>query len=237
MTRAGRPWAVVITAVTCALVAAGALAAAAAWKNHEDTSADTGPSTPPVTTSGVGVDGCAVEPCEVLSTISIGGTNVELVADNGYRSGRLRIGGAGSSDVIEVTITERGATLGKDSLQCVSGTLAACLIRGQAPQGVVGQVVVGRSTKWNQLSLPFESDAGYLALADVLPDTGAEVLVAQHRCDRTTTPDCSATPVYVRVYNLRSEDRGCTRNYSKLENLPDWPQVSFRSTDVRQPCP
>src|SRR5262245_48702176 len=130
MTRAGRPWAVVITAVVCALVAAGALAGAVALKNRDESSADTGTSAPPVTTTGVGADGCAVEPCEVLGTVPVGGTTVDLVADSGYRSGRLRIGGAGSSEVIELTITDIGATLGKDSLQCVSGTLAACLVRG-----------------------------------------------------------------------------------------------------------
>jgi hypothetical protein len=205
-------------------------------RNREVPGAGPDTATSPPSTSGVGVDGCAVDPCEVLSTVHIGGTTVDLVADSGFKSGRLRLGGAGSSEVIEATITDMGATLGKDSLQCVSGTLAACLIRGQSPQGVVGQVVVGRSTKWNPLALPFQSDAGYLALAEVLPDVGAEVLVAQHRCDRQTTTDCSGTPVYVRVYNLKSEDRGCTRNYSKLENLPDWPAVTFKSTEIK-PCP
>lgn len=226
-----RPWAVVITAVVCALVAAGALAMAASLRDRDATAGAATDTTPP-TTSGVGVDGCAVDPCTVLASVPVGGNRVELVADRGNTSGRLRIGGAGSSEVIEITITDMGAVLGGDSLQCVPGTLVSCLVKGTYGQGVIGQVVVGRERKWSSLAKPFQSDAGYLALADVFADTGAEVLAAQHRCDRATTPDCSGTPVYVRVYSLRSEDKGCTRSYDGLESLPGWPVVTLRSTEV-----
>jgi hypothetical protein len=225
---ARRPWATVITAVVCALVAAGALAVAASRRDHGATPSSD--PTTPSTTSGVGPDGCAVEPCKVVASMPLGGNRVDLVADAGFKSGRLRVGGAGSSEVIEVAIM--GAVLGQDSLQCVPGTLASCLIRGTSDQGVIGQVVVGRSGKWNQLSQPFQSNAGYLALADVTGDTGAEILVAQHRCDRATVPDCSATPVYLQVYSLRSQDKGCTRNYGSLDALPGWPVVTLKSTDL-----
>jgi hypothetical protein len=129
-----------------------------------------------------------------------------------------------------------GATLGPDSLQCVPDSLSACLLRGQFHLGVVGQVIVGRSAKWNELSQPFQSDAGYLALSNVTSDVGAEVLVAQHACDRKTTADCSTTPVYIRVYNLRSQELGCTRNYTKLESLPDWPNVTLTAAALKD-CP
>src|SRR5262245_25773833 len=217
-----RPWATVITAVVCALVAAGALAVAASLRERGEAPSTADPTTGP-STPGVGVDGCAIEPCKVLASMPVGGNRVDLVADSGFKSGRLRIGGAGSSEVIEVTITKMGAVLGDNSLQCVPGTLVSCLIRGTAAQGMIGQLVVGRTGKWSQLTQPFQSDAGYLALADVTGDTGAELLVAQHRCDRAVTPDCSATPIYVQVYNLRSQDKGCTRNYNGLESLPSWP--------------
>lgn len=226
-----RPWATVITAMVCALVAAGALAVAASQRDRGETRSSTDPTTLP-STSGVGVDGCAVEPCTVLASIPVSGNLIDLVADDGFRSGRLRIGRAGSSEVIEVTITEKGAVLGQDSLQCVPGTLVSCLIRGTTEQGVIGQIVVGRTGQWNQLTQPFQSDAGYLALADVTGDTGAEILVAQHRCDRASTPDCSATPVYLHVYNMRSEDKGCTRSYKSLDALPGWPVVTVRSADL-----
>jgi hypothetical protein len=225
------PWATVVTIVVCALVAAGALAMAASLRDRDTTPASAD-DTPPATTSGVGVDGCVTEPCTVLGSVPVGGNRIELVADRGNTSGRVRIGGAGSSEVIEVTITEKGAVLGQDALQCVPGSIVACLVRGTSDQGVIGQVVVGRTGKWNSLGTPFQSDAGYLALADVFGDAGAEILVAQHRCDRATVPDCSTTPVYVRVYNLRSEDKGCSRGYDSLDELPGWPAVTLRSTDV-----
>jgi len=232
MAGSGRPWATVITAALCALVAAGALATAASLRNRGSTPASAPDTTLP-TTSGVGVDGCAQRPCTVLATVPVSGYVVELVADRGNTSGRLRIGGAGASKVIEATITGMGAVLGPDSLQCVPSTLVVCLLRGSSNQGMFGQVVVGRGGEWNELDQPFQSDAGYLGLADVVPDPGAEIMVAQHRCDRTAVPDCSTTPIYVRVYDLTSEDRGCTRTYNRLESLPGWPAVTLRSTDVK----
>jgi hypothetical protein len=217
MARQGRPWAVVITIAVSALVAAGALATAATLR-HRDTAGTTTTGTTPPVTSGVGVDGCLVRPCTVLATAQVGGTAVDLVADRDGRSGRLRIGGAGASKVVEATITSMGAALSQDSLQCVADTLSACLLRGKSGNGVVGQVVVGRSAAWSELSKPFVSDAGYLALAEVTPDVGPEILVAQRRCKQGQ--DCTATPVYLRVYNLRSQELGCTRDYSRLESLP-----------------
>ncbi|TDV36874.1 hypothetical protein [Actinophytocola oryzae] len=237
MARVGRPWAVVITAAACALVAAGALAVAASLRDRDAAASDATTTTASTPGGGAGVDGCLVQPCQVLATTNVGGTQVELVADNGNMSGRLRIGGAGSSDVVEATITSMGAQLGPESLQCVPGTLAACLLRGESPDGIVGQIVVGRSTKWNELAQSFQSDAGYLALAEVTPDTGAEILVAQHRCDRGAGDDCSRTPVFVRVYNLRSQDLGCTRNYDDLESLPGWPVVAVDRDNLLNPCP
>lgn len=226
----------VVTVVVSALVAAGALAAAAALRDRGTTTAETGETTAR-TPSGAGIDGCVVEPCKVLATTNVAGTTVELVADKGGTGGRLRIGGAGSSEVIEATITGMGAILGDDSLQCVPGSLSACLLRGQFSQGVVGQVVVGRSREWNELAQPFQSDAGYLALAEVSSaNTGPEVLVAQHFCDRKAVTDCSTTPVYIRVYNSRSQEVGCTKNYTRLESLPGWPDVALTSENL-DTCP
>jgi hypothetical protein len=235
MARTGKPWAVVITAVLSALIAASALATASALRSR-GTPDPTSPTTTSPATAGVGISGCLVEPCTVLATVPVGGAIVELVVDNGGRSGRLRIGGGGASKVIEATITSMGATLTTDSLQCVPNSLSACLLHGQNDQGVVGQVAVGRSGKWSEITQPFQSDAGYLALADVTEaDVGAEVLTAQHRCDRPTGADCSATPVYVEVYNLRAQQLGCTRDYPRLESLPGWPVVTLTSASLK-PC-
>ncbi|MFL6127289.1 hypothetical protein [Actinophytocola sp.] len=231
MARQGMPWAVVITIVVSTLVAAGAVAASAALRDRAGTTATT-TTTTTTTTSGVGVDGCVRKPCTVLADMPVGAARVQLVVDSGGASGRLRIGGGGASKVIEATITSMGATFAPDSLQCVADTLSACVLRGRSAEGVVGQVVAGRSAQWSELAQPFLSDAGYLAIAQVTADVGPEILVAQHRCQRGTQ-DCATTPVYVRVYNLQSQELGCTEAYRRLESLPDWPTVTLKKTDLR----
>jgi hypothetical protein len=227
----------VVAAVVSALVVAGALVTAAVLRAEragarEDAATST-VRVPPSTE--VGADGCLVAPCVVVDTTTIGSATVELVADAGGRSGRVRIGGsgAGGGDVIEVTVTELGATLATGSLQCVPDLLAACVVRGPSPEGVTGQVIVGRSGKWGGLAKPFVSDAGYLAIADVVPDVGPEVIAAQHRCDRAVTADCADTKVFVQVYSLRGDLLGCTRDYNRIESLPGHPAVDLSQTRLR----
>lgn len=225
----------VVTAVVCALVTLGALVTAAVLRHERSTAsrpAET--TTPPTTTSGAGADGCLDDPCRVLGPIPIGGTAVQLVADAGGKSGRVQIGGGGASDVIEVTITKLGAVLGPDALQCVGGTLSACVVRGSAADGMLGQVIVGRSAKWASLAKPFASDAGFVAVQDVTgQQSGPEVLVAQHRCDRAATADCSDTEVYVQIFSMRSEVLGCTRDYARLESMPGWPNPDLSEATIR----
>lgn len=223
--------------VVCALIAAAALLMAA--KVRQDRVASAGPAettAPSTTTSGPGADGCLTDPCRVQGPIPIGGTTVQLVADAGGKSGRLQIGGAGASDVIEVTITKLGAVLGADALQCVGGTLSACVVRGKATEGVLGQVIVGRSAKWASLEKPFASDAGFIAVQDVTgQQSGPEVLVAQHRCDRTTAAECADSPVYVQIFSTRSEVLGCTRDYARLDSMPGWPNPDLTDAAIN-PC-
>lgn len=236
LARSRTPWLVVTAAVLSVLVAAGALAAAAAVREHRQNGAGTTTTAPPSETSGVDADGCRVEPCAVLATAPIGDTTVELVADRDRTSGRLRIGGVASSKVIEVTITDTvGVVLTADSLQCVADSLSACLVRGQFGGGTAGQVVVGRSGKWNELARPFVSDAGYLALADLRPDVGPEIVAVQHDCVRTTTADCTGTPVFAEVYSMTSAVLGCTRDYARIEALPGFPAVDLDDVPL-QPC-
>lgn len=233
MARAGRPWAVVITALVSALIAAGALGSAAVLRHRGAATAATSTSPSPPTTSGAGVDGCLIEKCTVLARIPVAGDMVELIADRGAVSGRLRIGRPGVSVVIEATITGMGVTLTPESLRCVPATLSACLLQGPYSDGVAGQVVVGRSEHWNELSQPFTSDAGYLALADLTSDAGPEVVAAQRRCPAGTA--CEDAPVFVQVYSLRTALLGCTDDYARLESLPDWPQVDLSEETIR-PC-
>jgi hypothetical protein len=223
-----RPWAVIVATVASALVAGGALIAANRLADHPSPASQ--PSSAP--TSSVGVDGCLVRPCTVLASTPVAGTTIELIADRGAKSGRLRIGGPGSSDVIEVTITDMGATLTRNSLQCVPGSLSACVVRGAYDGGTAGQVVVGRSGKWSSLAKPFVSDAGYLALAQITADVGPEVVAVQHDCDRASLPDCTGRPVFAQVFTMSSREAGCTQNYGSLESLPGYPNIDLRSDEL-----
>jgi hypothetical protein len=231
-----KPWAVVVTALVCVLITLGALVTAGVLRHQRVTEAASDETTTPATTTGPGANGCSVEPCKVEIAPPIGGTSVQLVADAGGRSGRLQIGGGGASSVIEVTITKLGATLGAEALRCVGGALSACVVRGASPEGMLAQLVVGRSGKWASTEKAFVSDASFVGLQDVTGrQTGPEVLVAQHRCDRDVAADCGDTPVHVEVFSVKSELLGCTRDYARLESIPGWPEVDLSQATLR-PC-
>jgi hypothetical protein len=220
------PWGVVVAVVVAALVAGGALIAANQVRDKPAQASRT--SAPP--SPSVGPDGCVTRPCTVLGTASVGGTTVQLVADKGARSGRLRIGGPDSGDVIDATVTDMGVKLAPGSLQCVAGTLSACLIRGGYQDGTAGQVIVGRSGKWSSLAKPFVSDAGLLVLAQVTADVGPEVIAVQHDC--ATGSDCSTRPVFAQVFTMNGAEAGCTGDYQAVESLPGYPDVRLESGDL-----
>jgi len=231
------PVATIVAVVLSALVAAGALVAAATLRDRgADTSSPTGTPTED-TADPVGPDGCRVAPCTVLGRTPVGGAMIELVADAGAKSGRLRIGGGTSQGVVfEVTITSDGTvTLDDQSLKCMTQGQTTCLIRGRTAGGMVGQVVVGRSGNWAEATRPFTSDAGYLSLADADPTSGLEVLAVQYDCDRAVTPDCAGAKVFAQVFTPNGQELGCTDNYSRLESMPKYPEVDFAKDDLH-PC-
>jgi hypothetical protein len=229
-----RPWALITAAVLAALVAAGALVAANAVREQRAAAPPTeSRSTEP---APVGVRGCRVEPCQVLASAAVAGTSVELVADAGARSGRLRIGGPSSGTVIETTVTDLGVTLTRSSLMCVARALSACLVLGEYEGGTAGQVVVGRSGKWSSLAKPFVSDAGYLALAEVTGRlSGPEVVAVQHACDRAADSSCADAPVFAQVFATTGVELRCTRSYPSLAALPGYPVVGLTDADL-SPC-
>lgn len=231
------PRSVVVTALLCGLVTAASLAGAAVLKARSDRVAappSTSVSTPP-TTPSVGLSGCLREPCQVLASTTVAGTFVELLADAGATSGRLRIGGPSASQVIETTVTELGVTLTPSSLQCVPGSASACLIRGEGPDGTTGQVVVGRSDKWSAQERAYLSSAGLLVLNNVVSDSSPEVIAAQYDCP-PGQDSCTKRPVYAQVFGLSGQEIGCTRTYTRLEQLPGYPQVTVTAANLRD-CP
>ncbi|MFL6145785.1 MAG: hypothetical protein ACJ72N_28460 [Labedaea sp.] len=232
------PRSVTVAIVLSALVAAGALGGAAILGQRAARSAaqsgSAATSGAPASTS-VGVSGCLREPCQVLASTTVGGTSIELVADAGAASGRLRVGGSNSGQVIETTITDTGVLLTAESLQCAAGGPAACLIKGRRGAGVAGQVVVGRSGTWSALEKPFVSDAGHLVLGNVDGDTTLEVLAAQHDCAGADPATCVGRPVYLQVFALTGQVVGCTKNYARLDKLPGYPAVQV-SRSALSPC-
>ncbi|HEX2130606.1 MAG TPA: hypothetical protein VHH15_03535 [Actinophytocola sp.] len=233
---AGRrtPWAVVVTALLAAVVAVGALVGAAVVREQRAAGPpSTSTPAPPPPSPPVGVSGCLLEPCRVLDRVPVAGTTVELVADRGARSGRLRIGGPQSSEVIEATVTDLGVTLTASSLQCVARAMSACILRGEYEGGLAGQVVVGRSGKWSSLRKPFVSSAGYLALAEVTSrQSGLELIAVQYDCDRA---ECADASVFAQVFAVASgRELGCTGSYEIVEYLPGYPEITLSGDDLSE---
>jgi hypothetical protein len=215
------PRSVIVAVVAAAAVAAGALSASAALRARASEPSSPAPTTPTSTnTPPVGVSGCLVDPCTVLGRASVGGTLIELVADRGAVSGRLRVGGPNSGQVIETTITDMGVKLTPDSLQCLAGGPSACLIRGERDGEVDGQVVVGRSDSWSALEKPFVSEAGYLVLANIDAGASPEVLAAQHGCQAGDPGSCTASWIHLQAFALTGTVIGCTGSYRRLPDVP-----------------
>lgn len=228
------PWAVVVASVLSVVVAAGAVVASVLVREHraESSRAPERPTT--VTSTPLAPNGCRVAPCRVMAVARVAGTTVELVADAGAKSGRLRIGGPSSSEVIEMTVTDLGVTLTPSSLQCVARALSACVVRGTYEEGTAGQVVVSRSGKWSSLNKPFLSRAGYLALAEVSgSQSGPEVIAAQYACVQGDAAECAGEPVYAQVFAVgTATEVGCTRNYDDVRSLPGYPLVTLTDDEL-----
>jgi hypothetical protein len=197
---------VIITLVLALLVVGGALGGAFYLRSSQQTTEPAPPPAPPPVTA----TSCRTEPCSVLVATTLGNTKVELVADAGGKSGRLRING---DRLIESSVTDRGVRLTESSLECVSASISACLIKGDLPSGgTIGEVVVSRSDKWNLLERSYLSDAGHLSLADVNGEGGPELIAVQKG-------------YFAQVFLLDGSELGCTRTVAKLEQLPGWPKV------------
>jgi hypothetical protein len=206
---------VVLTVLLSLLVAGGAIGVAAYLRVPADSAP--APSPPAQPTSA----GCRIEPCEVVATTKVADTTIDLLADAGRKSARLKIG---PDRLVESTIAELGATLNPESLQCEAGRLSACMVRGAYNGGTVGEVVVGRSGKWSPAERRYYSSAGYLTVTDINKDGEPEVVAVQ-------------AGFHVQVFSIDGADLGCTRQVSRREQLPGWPTVKPATKDLAKPCP
>ncbi|WP_026424560.1 hypothetical protein [Actinokineospora inagensis] len=232
---AGRraPTTLVLVMVICGLVVAASLTGAAVLRvRTAPVRSAPGPTAEVTTTTDPTT--CRRDPCQVIGTTNLGGTVVELVADSGATSGRVKIRTPDGQQVIEMAVADLGITLTADSLQCVPGVVAACLVRGDGDKGLAGQVVVGRSDKWSPLSRAFISEARYLSLVNVDGDTAPEVVAVQQDC--ASGADCARRPVYAQVFGLGGQEVGCTKLYQRLDQLPGYPTIEPAQNQLRS-CP
>lgn len=171
MARTSPPRPVVATVVVACVVAVAAQVAAAVLGS--DTS--DGREHPPA-------PDCGGQPCRVLATTVVNGMSVELLADRAGTTGRLRAGNGAVDTVTRTGLADEGGHLTGDSLRCAASPAPVCLVRGPGPRGMVGELHVWRGDAWQRRSRTVISDAGMVALDDVLADPMPEIVAARRAC-------------------------------------------------------
>lgn len=229
------PRPVVATAVVAAVVTVAALAAVAVLRIQRGSATD-GPGSAPASASAASdaAVSCGSRPCGVLTSVPVGGTTVELLADADGRNGRLRVLADGSATVVETALAGMGVRLTQRSLVCAKGPTSACLVRGGHDGGMVGEVFVDRGAAWEAAERPYISSAGYLDLMQVSGDEAPEVAVAQQPDCTGSGPACAGFPIVVELFALNGSSGGCTPPYGALTQLPGWPDVQLRSADLQR---
>ncbi|WNV90662.1 hypothetical protein [Umezawaea sp. Da 62-37] len=173
---------------------------------------------------------CGGADCRSVVKADVGADTVDLVVGAG--TGRIRIVGAGGSNIFESTVVESGARIDERSLECVASKVSVCLVRGPSGDEVLGEVLVGRDGTWNRAQARYLATGGYLALHDVDGDAVADVVAVQRECDGKV---CAR--VYAQVFSFTGsrEPLGCTAPVDTDEELPGWPAVAPAAADL-SPC-
>ena len=232
------PRSALLTAVLAAVVTLGAIGAVFVLRPRPD--APGGAAAEPAASQAAPAETCGGGPCRQIAAATVGGTPVVLMTDVGGGSGRVRVGPEPGT-VFELTIANLGARLEQDSLRCIDGATAACLIRGSVGDGgseAYGELLVGNGGVWRDPGKPYFADAGTLSLYDVTADGRPDVIVVRHDCPgiASGTPKCRAAPVLGEVYDLAGQSVGCTRRVTAPSDLRGWPDIRLTRADLR-PCP
>lgn len=230
------PRSALVTAVVAVVVTVGAIGAVVLWKPKPDGA----PSAPPAATpdaSAPEAATCGDGPCQEVAAVTVGPTPVVLLADAGGKAGRIRVGQAPGT-LFDLTINQLGVKLAKDSLRCVDGSTAACLVRGEVAGGAYGELLASHAGRWTDPVKPYYADTGTITLDDVNADGIPDVVVVRHDCPGETsgTPKCQAAPVLAEVYDLTGVSMGCTRRVTSPSLLRGWPDIHLMRSDLRT-CP
>ncbi|WP_345015999.1 hypothetical protein [Saccharothrix violaceirubra] len=173
---------------------------------------------------------CGKAPCTPLTSREVGTDTVELLA--GGDVGRIRISGPAGRDIFESISAQQGAKLSTDSLQCVVGEVALCLVRGTAPGAVVGEVLLRRAGAWTRAEVPYLASGDYLGLHDVNGDGVADVVAVQSACGQAPCPRR-----FTQVFSVVGEsDLGCSAVVDQPQDLPGWPTVTPDPASLRSEC-
>jgi hypothetical protein len=232
------PRSALLTAVLAAVVTVGAIVAVFVLRPRPDAPAEA--VSAPVAAPVAPVVTCGGGPCRQVAAMTVSGTPVVLLTDAAGGSARVRVGQEPGT-VFELSIAQLGVRLDQDSLRCVDGAAAACLVRGDAGDegtGAYGELLVRSGGLWRDPGKPYFADAGTLALHDVTADSRPDVIVVRHDCPDAAsgTPECQAAPVLGEVYDLAGTSLGCTRRVTAPSSLRGWPDIRLSRADLRR-CP
>src|SRR5690606_8960620 len=232
--RTPRP--VKVTVVVAIVVAVAALATAAVLRMQRTESARADATTGPV----AGVDDvaakCGENPCEVLTSVPVGQTTVELLADANGRHGRLRFLEPDGASLLGTALADMDVRLTQKSLSCFQGPTSACLVRGGRDGGVIGEVFVRTGGGWTTVEQPYYSEAGLVDLAQITGDRSPEVAVAKVPGCAGQGHLCRKVPIRLHVYGLDGSPLGCSATYSSLTQVPGWPDIALSDWELRD-CP
>ena len=236
-TAARTPRSALLTAVLAAVVTVGAIGAVFLLRPRpEQAPRAAEPAAAPVAPALT----CGGGPCRELAAVTVGGTPVVLLTDSAGGSARLRVGPEPGT-VFELSITQLGVRLDRNSLRCIDGAAPACLVRGDAAGNgttAYGELLVGNGGVWRDPGKPYYADAGTLSLYDVTADGRPDVIVVRHDCAGSLagTPKCAAAPVLGEVYDLTGQSVGCTRRVTSPSDLRGWPDIRLTRADLHA-CP
>jgi len=209
------PRSVLVTACGAVVVAVACLAYA--FSLRPPTVVETTPSAP---SSDEGLR-CGSTACRSVVKQSVGSDVVEVLV--GRDSGRIKVSGASGTTIFELTIAESGAVVTDQSLQCESGAVSVCLVRGAQGSDVLGEVLIGRSGSWSRAQVPYLSTGSNLALHDVDGDSIAEIVAVQRSCGPN---DCDS--YFTQVFSIvgKATELGCTAAVRGVEDVLRTPTLA-----------